>query len=299
MSAGSAVAQSRQQRQPRLAQRRIVGHHQHVDEEPVDRRARSCASSRIASRVAARCLERRVDARPPRRSVRQQRELRRLRQASLQLVERRGRRRSTSFVMFLTRLNSAASASKSVDVARLRQRFDALAARLTRLDRQNGTRPPAPRRHSKPRCSNRCAARSAKNSNERRPSPVAVDARQTLRSLERRRCSGPSDRLGGQPELRQIDQDLDDALRRAAQAVRIARAGRLLARGEQADDRVELVGERDRRPGHRGLAELRARRRRVGFDADRQVVEVDRLPDLLGLALLRARRCRPSCPAAR
>ena len=36
----------------------------------------------------------------------------------------------------------------------------------------------------------------------------------------------------------------------------------------------------------RGLAELRARRRRVGFDADRQVVEVDRLPDFLGQPFL-------------
>ena len=36
----------------------------------------------------------------------------------------------------------------------------------------------------------------------------------------------------------------------------------------------------------RGLPELLARRRRVGFDADRQVVVVDRLPDFLGPAVL-------------
>ena len=66
-----------------------------------------------------------------------------------------------------------------------------------------------------------------------------------------------------------------------------------------ADDRIELVGERHRRPRHRRRAELRPRRRRVRLDADRQVVVVDRLPHLPRAAPPRARRCRPSCPAAR
>ena len=93
-------------------------------------------------------------------------------------------------------------------------------------------------------------------------------------------------RLVDAGQLRQIDQNAHEALRRAAQPVRIARAGRPLAGGKHPDDGVELVGQRHGRPRRGGGAELLLRRRRVGFDADRQVVVVDRLPHRLGLAVL-------------
>src|SRR5262249_10488108 len=85
--------------------------------------------------------------------------------------------------------------------------------------------------------------------------------------------------------VRAVNQDLDDALRSATKAKGIARAGRLLASREQADDRIELVSQRDRRPRRRGLAELRARRRRILLDAHREVVVVNRLPYVLRLLL--------------
>ncbi len=73
----------------------------------------------------------------------------------------------------------------------------------------------------------------------------------------------------------------------AAGAGRTGRASRWLFAGrKQPHDRIQLVGQRHRRPGDRRLAELRARRRRVGLDADRQVVEVDRLPDFFGQPFL-------------
>ncbi len=54
---------------------------------------------------------------------------------------------------------------------------------------------------------------------------------------------------------------------------------------DQTDERVQLVGERHRRPRRRRLAQLRSRRRRIDFDADRQVLVVDRLPHRLGQPL--------------
>ena len=70
-----------------------------------------------------------------------------------------------------------------------------------------------------------------------------------------------------------IEQDLHDALRGAAQSERILRAGRLRADGEEADQRVDAVGERDHGAGD-------VARQRV-VETDRLVVIVDRLPDVL------------------
>src|SRR5215472_1366141 len=81
----------------------------------------------------------------------------------------------------------------------------------------------------------------------------------------------------------EVDQNLEDTLRRTTKPIRIARTGRLFPRAEQADQRVELVGKRDSGPRHGSLTKLRFRRGRVGFDAMRQVVVVDRLPDFFGL----------------
>ncbi len=100
-------------------------------------------------------------------------------------------------------------------------------------------------------------------------------------------------------ELRQIDQSANESLRRTPQSVRIARAGRPLARAEHADDRVGLVGQRDGRPRRGRGAQLlaasaarRLRRRRAGSGS--------RSPSTpLRAGRPRGRRCRPSCPAAR
>ena len=57
-------------------------------------------------------------------------------------------------------------------------------------------------------------------------------------------------------QLGQVDEDAHNPLRRASQAVRIARAGGPLAGGKHPRHRIELVGQRHRRPGDRRLAEL-------------------------------------------
>jgi hypothetical protein len=53
------------------------------------------------------------------------------------------------------------------------------------------------------------------------------------------------------------------------------------AGARQRHERIELVGERNRSPRHRGGAQLVARGGRIRFDADRQVLVVDGFPDLL------------------
>ena len=74
-----------------------------------------------------------------------------------------------------------------------------------------------------------------------------------------------------------FDQNLDHALRGAAQRERIARAGGDQADAEAAAQGIELIGERHDLPGA-------VARNRI-FHADRLVVIVDRLPDGFGLAL--------------
>src|SRR6185295_7988111 len=58
-------------------------------------------------------------------------------------------------------------------------------------------------------------------------------------------------------ERRCVEQDAQDAVCLTPQPQRIARSRRTLAGREQSDDRVELVGERDRGPGQTSLTERR------------------------------------------
>ena len=189
--------------------------------------------------------------------------------------------------MFRTRLKSTASCLKSGDSVN--------SGSTSSLRRRTGSglmRPPVPVRHradvahvgaallehvahavdQERRRAARVASVGVARGSSRRAAPI--EHRPSVTATSRPVSSGRSTRMR------------TSALRRAAQAVRIARPGRPLAGGEHADDGVELVGQRHRRPGDRRLAELLARRRRVGFDADRQVVEVDRLPHLLGQPVL-------------
>ena len=70
------------------------------------------------------------------------------------------------------------------------------------------------------------------------------------------------------------ERDRDDAGSRSTQPVRVARAGRLLAEPERGRDAVELVGERDERPGKAAGGR--------GTGGVRQVLLADRLGDRLG-----------------
>ena len=90
-------------------------------------------------------------------------------------------------------------------------------------------------------------------------------------------------------ELR-FDQNLDDALRGAAQSERIFRARRHQADGEASAQRIQLVGQRH------DLAFVRGWNR--ALHAERLVMIVDRLRDRLGFALA-ARKVRRRRPADR
>src|SRR5438874_6357531 len=86
--------------------------------------------------------------------------------------------------------------------------------------------------------------------------------------------------------FRKIGQSLDGTLCLTPQTERIARAGRPFTGREHPRNRVELVRARNRGPRERAAAKLLARRWRVSFNADRQVVVIDRLPDRFGLPFL-------------
>ena len=83
-------------------------------------------------------------------------------------------------------------------------------------------------------------------------------------------------------ERRQVERELaaerdrDDAGSRSTQPVGVARAGRLLAQPERGGDAVELVGERDERPGKAAGGR--------GTGGVGQVLLADRLGDRLGQA---------------
>ena len=79
----------------------------------------------------------------------------------------------------------------------------------------------------------RLAERRAGARRERRERQLPVDARQ----------------------LGQVHQDAHDAVHLTSQAEWIARTGRALTGMQQPDHGIELVGERNRRPGHGGRAE--------------------------------------------
>ena len=115
----------------------------------------------------------------------------------------------------------------------------------------------------------------------------------------RRRCS--AEREGRDSALQRVapapsgsvalDQHADHAERMAAQRERILVAGRQLADAEQADQRLELVGQRD---GHADRRCAAARRRRSAACSGPRSRSRPRRPRRRG-----ARSSRPSCPAAR
>ena len=89
-------------------------------------------------------------------------------------------------------------------------------------------------------------------------------------------------------EFRQIEEDptIPCAARRNPKGSREP-VGRSPATN-MADDRVELIRQRDRRPGDGRPAQMLQSAARVGLDGDRQEMVIDRLPDLLGFAASRA-----------
>ena len=96
-------------------------------------------------------------------------------------------------------------------------------------------------------CSSRCVSRSFRNSIAVFPARL-VASRRSPNFRVGLVQSSPRDRRRSRDGSWEIRQDLDHALRRAPQPVRIPGSGRLLARGEQTDDRVQLVGKRHGRP---------------------------------------------------
>ena len=66
-----------------------------------------------------------------------------------------------------------------------------------------------------------------------------------MRSRRTRAAASPPSKSRKRQSSLALDQDLDDALRRAAQRERILRAGGNQADAEAAAQRVELVGQRD------------------------------------------------------
>ena len=290
----------RQQRQPRLAQRRIVRHHQHVVEE-LDRRLGRRVGQPRRNRLGSRLPDRRVAtiAATPFELV-AQRQFGRLRQVPAE------RPASPATPLELPRdvLDALEEPRPAAwNVRRAATRSGSASHAIARRCQRRRASPTSPvtgpdfvesaaalLQHVAQR------ARSGTTSSRQPPSSAWPAAEHPRTRVEHRASVEPARR---RRQRRQIDQDLDDALRRAAQAVRIARAGRLLARREQADDRVELVGERHGRPRRRppcraarATAARRLRRRPAGSGSR----SPSRPPRA---ALLRARRCRPSCPAAR
>ena len=82
-----------------------------------------------------------------------------------------------------------------------------------------------------------------------------------------------ADQLGQRERQPALDEDADHAERVPAQPERILVAGRRLSDAEQARERVELVGERDRSTARLG--------QRVAGEA-RAVVRLDRIGDRSG-----------------
>ena len=223
----------------------VVRHHEHLGEEPVDGRAKAGDVDERGAIVAAR-------RRRPRCAGRRLIEL--VEQRALGRLDRARSRSSGAVVasapsaMFFTRLNSTASAWKSSDA---RMPWSASATRRAR----SGLTSPAGRRraHDFDRRIRAARARSGR-ARSRTPAPPARPRRSTARSCPARASaarasSGPSQTSRSMPgQLRQVHQDPHRALRLPAQAERIARSGRPLAGPRQRHERVELVGERHRRP---------------------------------------------------
>ena len=183
--------------------------------------------------------------------------------------------------MFFTRLNRTASPWKSAD-ARIPWSASRHPARAQRADDRRRRR--AHRATTAPHVE--AALLERRSARARATNPAPRPARHSRYAVRKARGRPSADRQARSRidagQLRQVHQDLAPRPAPAA-AARTDRASRsaVSPAANSADDRVDLVGERHRRPRHRRRAELLARRRRVGFDANRQVLVVDRLPDLL------------------
>ena len=210
-------------------------------------------------------------------------------------------RRPAPCAMFFTRLNSTRQRLKSAE------RAQRLAAPRRRGGPAAASRRPRRGRHRARRSPGRTRAARARSARARASNADDCGARRRRRRRGGTPLRGP---LGELPDAdladrcpsARADPSGSGRCRASGAAARTDRASRSPVSPAivQPDDRVELVGQRHRRPGHRG------RRRAAPCDgaasastADRQVVVVDRLPHRLGLPFSRARRCRPSCPAAR
>ena len=91
-----------------------------------------------------------------------------------------------------------------------------------------------------------------------RPLGHAAGGPRLSMALERT-CDKPANRhaAGGQAEILAIGKNPDDPLRRSAEPKRIPRSTHPLPGPEEADDGVELVGERHRGPANRGGSQVR------------------------------------------
>ena len=191
--------------------------------------------------------------------------------------------------MFLTRLNSDGQLPEV-----LRRRATPAAPRAMRRAPSglDVARPAVRARRA--RCARRSRAARARSATrspqerERAPRGLAGPRRRRIGARRRARPAAAEPMLAVEPgQLGQVHQDPDSALRLRA-AGRTDRASRSASRRPRTGRRACRACRRATRPPRStaAVAELRARRRRVRFDADRQVVVVDRLPDLLGLPFL-------------
>ena len=107
-----------------------------------------------------------------------------------------------------------------------------------------------------------------------------IDVVETARFFQKRSERSLREHTG---QVLEIHEQAYHAVAGTAQTVRVAGAGRLFGGFDhQSSNRVELVGQRDGRPRDGRFSKLRFRRRRVGFHADREVVEIDCLPHFFG-----------------
>ena len=267
------------ERQTRGPHADVVGHDEDFGEKTIDGRAQRGDLGEGARVVGPRRGAHRCPA-AARRALRAAR-------APQARSARRGRARGTSassLAMFLTRLNSTASAWKSSEV-RIRCSASASAPRPQRSD--VGCRDDA---HGRSRPGSRAArARSAR---ARPRTPATWSAHASGSAVERLARA-----FGQQPRPRPISRSMPVSSGRSIRMRTMPCICRRSPNGSREPvarspacsspmHRIELVGERHRRPRHRRRAEIRTGRRRIGFDADRQVVVIDRLPDRFRLPFL-------------
>ena len=244
------VAQARQQRQPRLPQRCIVGHHEHVDEEPVHRRV-AASPARVNASACSRALPRACSM--PRPAFAR---ARRAAPASAGSVKRRPAARRRSSALGLDVLRDVLDA-----LEQHRQRFEVRrTARLRRGPRAASTRgrcwthADADCRTArisstlKPRRSSRCACALGRRTRTAEPRPARRQPSIELRrpyasatrpsdstSVARGRCPEPAGRPGSS--------------RRPA------------PRGAGRTDRASRSASRPRRTGRRSCRACRRARR--------------------------------------